>query len=239
MQRSLAVLSLCLAAALASGPARALDEGRFDPDWVGGGPEFRQADEIDYLWVAPPGLSPSTDFFEYRIGKELIRRNTLRFGSGDYLVSSFNSGMDDAMSFTAFLVITPYVPTGYTVLSTTDDQSELEVKIGSKLVLSYGNLSVSTSLESMLNRTPVYLVISNDGSTASCWSGTSTRNLKRMSLNLPTAQVQRMRFMLGKAHSGKATATMNVYEFLLADRAMSHSEIAGVVGSLSSTYGAS
>lgn len=53
MQRSLAVLSLCLAAALASGPARALDEGRFDPDWVGGGPEFRQADEIDYLWVAP------------------------------------------------------------------------------------------------------------------------------------------------------------------------------------------
>ena len=53
MKRSLLVLSLCLAFHLAPRAAAALDEGRFDPAWVGGGPEFREADEIDYLWVAP------------------------------------------------------------------------------------------------------------------------------------------------------------------------------------------
>lgn len=30
-----------------------LDEGRLDPAWFGAGLEFREADEIDYLWVAP------------------------------------------------------------------------------------------------------------------------------------------------------------------------------------------
>lgn len=53
MKRSLLDLSLCLAFILAPRTAAALDEGRFDPAWVGGGPEFREADEIDYLWVAP------------------------------------------------------------------------------------------------------------------------------------------------------------------------------------------
>jgi hypothetical protein len=35
---------------------RPLDEGRLDPAWFGGEHEFREADEIDYLW-AEPGFS--------------------------------------------------------------------------------------------------------------------------------------------------------------------------------------
>lgn len=33
--------------------AGSLDEGKLDPAWFGGVSEFREADEIDYLWVAP------------------------------------------------------------------------------------------------------------------------------------------------------------------------------------------
>ena len=51
MPRSSLALSLALAIAATPLLAKTLDEGRFDPAWVGGGPEFREADEIDYLWV--------------------------------------------------------------------------------------------------------------------------------------------------------------------------------------------
>jgi len=53
MSRTSLALSLALALAAPPLAAASLDEGRFDPAWVGGGPEFREADEIDYLWVAP------------------------------------------------------------------------------------------------------------------------------------------------------------------------------------------
>lgn len=53
MPRAPLALSLCLLLAAAPLAAASLDEGRFDPAWVGGGPEFREADEIDYLWVEP------------------------------------------------------------------------------------------------------------------------------------------------------------------------------------------
>ena len=33
---------------IATGP---MDEGRLDPFWIGEGLEFRESDEIDYLWV--------------------------------------------------------------------------------------------------------------------------------------------------------------------------------------------
>lgn len=49
-------LALCAVALFLATPLLAsgmYDEGRFDPSWVGGGPEFREADEIDYLWVKP------------------------------------------------------------------------------------------------------------------------------------------------------------------------------------------
>ena len=34
-------------------PAAALDQGRLEPTWFDAGGDFREADEIDYLWVRP------------------------------------------------------------------------------------------------------------------------------------------------------------------------------------------
>jgi hypothetical protein len=51
---ALALTVLALGAlAPGAGAAATLDEGRLDPSWYGGAPEFREADEIDYLWVKP------------------------------------------------------------------------------------------------------------------------------------------------------------------------------------------
>lgn len=46
-------LFLLFALALAPAAASALDEGKLEPAWFGSGMEFRQAEDIDYLWVKP------------------------------------------------------------------------------------------------------------------------------------------------------------------------------------------
>jgi len=46
-----ATLWMLLAALPLARPAAALDEGRLEPGWFGAGGDFREADEIDYLWV--------------------------------------------------------------------------------------------------------------------------------------------------------------------------------------------
>jgi hypothetical protein len=50
MRLALVFLLLSAAPALAS---PVMDEGTLDPAWFGGEREFREADEIDYLWVRP------------------------------------------------------------------------------------------------------------------------------------------------------------------------------------------
>lgn len=57
-QRSVSARSIvgliCIGSALAAGAAdRPLDDGRLEPAWFAGVGEFREADEIDYLWVRP------------------------------------------------------------------------------------------------------------------------------------------------------------------------------------------
>jgi len=46
-------LAIALALLTSAAPLAALDEGKLDPSWFGAVPEFREADEIDYLWVKP------------------------------------------------------------------------------------------------------------------------------------------------------------------------------------------
>lgn len=56
MTRSTALACVLLCTAVLPGPARAarpLDEGRLDAAWFGPGLEFRETEDIDYLWVKP------------------------------------------------------------------------------------------------------------------------------------------------------------------------------------------
>ncbi|HEX9799768.1 MAG TPA: DUF4410 domain-containing protein [Thermoanaerobaculia bacterium] len=53
MKRLLPPLALTLAFAAPAGARATLDEGRLVSSWFGPDIEFREADEIDYLWVRP------------------------------------------------------------------------------------------------------------------------------------------------------------------------------------------
>lgn len=44
---------MCVLVLGAPAMAERLDEGMLDPSWFGGAPEFRETEEIDYLWAAP------------------------------------------------------------------------------------------------------------------------------------------------------------------------------------------
>lgn len=194
---------------------------------------------VDYLWLSPSGLQPQLDRHTYRIGKELIDRAALRFVPGDYLYSSFNSGIDDAIAFSMTAVISPLVPAGYTVMSTKDDQSEMSVSVEDGFVLRYGSLSATVPLGNRirLGTAPVYMVMTNDGATATMWVGTSAASMRSVSINMPTAQVQRMSFFLGKTHSGKATSSMLVMDLLLHDKALTGAEVYRTVAELATSYG--
>jgi hypothetical protein len=47
------LLALVALPPVPAGAQKFLDEGKLDPAWFGGALEFREADEIDYLWVKP------------------------------------------------------------------------------------------------------------------------------------------------------------------------------------------
>ena len=194
---------------------------------------------VDYLWLSPSGLQPQLDRHTYRLGRELIDRAALRFVPGDYLYSSFNSGIDDALAFSMTMVISPLVPDGYTVISTKDDESEMSVSVDGGFRLNYGSLSARIPLGNRmaLGATPVFLVMTNDGATATMWVGTSAASMRSVSINMPTAQVQRMNFYVGKTHSGKATASMLVMDMLLHDKALTGAEVYRTVAELATSYG--
>ncbi len=63
-----AILWMTVLALLCSGPAAAgqavLDDGTLDPEWFGGGKEFRQSSSVDYLWVKP-GFSVDDHTFHF------------------------------------------------------------------------------------------------------------------------------------------------------------------------------
>lgn len=194
---------------------------------------------VDYLWTSPPDLAPNVDDVEYRIGKELLSRPGLRFNQGDYLVSSFNNGADDAAAFTIAMVLTPLVPLGYTIVSTMDDQDELSVSTGnSGITMRYGASQVSVPVSKFVNTTPCFLLVSSDGGTATMMVGTSTRNMVTRSLRKPEVNVQRMKFLLGKTHLGKAQASMQLFDLSIYDHTLTTSEVYRVVSRYASTYGA-
>lgn len=194
---------------------------------------------VDYLWMSPSGLEPSVDQQDYLLGKESISRYGLRFNPGDYLYSSFNKGVDDAIQFSVALVITPLVPTGYTVFATADTESELAITVDNGFQLNYANRTVRIPFGARLNHTPVYLVLTHDGANATLWAGTSTRDLASVTMKIPTATVSRMRFYLGKTHWGKATATMNLFDFSLFAHALNKNEVHEIISTLATAYGSS
>ena len=73
-------------------------ENLWDP--IGGRWEPLYSSGVDYYFSYPlGGIEPRLDEIEYTLGKNLYQFNTVRIQEETSLISSFNSGMDDASSF--------------------------------------------------------------------------------------------------------------------------------------------
>lgn len=199
---------------------------------------------VDYFWRAPAGLSPNKSVITYRIGREVLEVDTLRFNPGDYLLSSFNNGADDASQFSVAMAFLAETPLEYTIFSTQNEEQEITVRLDSGFHFTLGNLSASVNTRMPATAmVPCYLLLSSSGSTVKVFVGTSSRKIFSGSIFRPSGLMQQMRFTIGKAHAGKATATMNLMEFSLFDYAISTSSnpmnVYEVFNALSSIYGVS
>jgi hypothetical protein len=197
---------------------------------------------LDYYWRSPSGLSPRTEEIDYRIGKEVIRTPTLRFNIGDYLISSFNNGIDDAGSFAVALVVVPQTPLGYTLFSTQNSTHEISLDIESQISLHYGDQSGKVNYGiSPAAMTPAYIIVSSNGNSATCYIGTSSRSVSSTRLVQRDLDIPKMKFTLGKTRLGKATGTFNLMELCLFDHQLntrSKPSVYDVIGQLSAAYGA-
>lgn len=194
---------------------------------------------VDYLMMSPPGLAPHIEQDEYRIGKEMLIRPCLWFNPGDHLITSFNQGIDDALSFSVVLAISPRTPAPYTIFSTTDDQTRLSVNVTpTGFSLSYGELENTHQSVRLLNTTPVYVALTCGPSEARLYVGSKASSLASVALRIPANEVKRMKFMIGKDHRGKAVSSFSLFEMLLVDHTMSKDEVYRKVSALSSIYGA-
>lgn len=197
----------------------------------------------DYFFRSPPGLAPNSEEIEYRIGKEIIRTPALRFNPGDYLLSSFNNGVDQAAEFTLVLVAMLYPPLQYTVFSTQNDVHEISVGVDNVYKLHYGTAVTSLKRNTPPGtNTPVYILLSSNGYTATLYVAHSTKTMLSTSIVQQDLDIPRMKFTIGKTRLGKAMATMSLIEFALFDRAISTTSspsLTDVVSQLSGAYGAS
>lgn len=198
---------------------------------------------LDYYFRSPPGLAPNIEEVEYRLGKEVITVPSLRFNPGDYLISEFNQGRDDASAFAAAMVLLIQPPLGYTVFSTQNDQHEIAVQMNNNVRLFYGN-SVSSFPVGVPPTTfvPAYLIVSSNGYSVSSYLASSTKRVYSATASQMALDVPDMKFTIGKTHKGKATGTFNLMEFNLFPHELSATtspSIYDVIGELSAAYGAS
>jgi len=194
----------------------------------------------DYFFRSAPGLAPHKNTVDYRIGKELFNVEALRFNPGDYLISSFNNGRDDAAQFTFALAMIPDAPTDYTVLSTQNSTSEISVHLSGSYKLTYGGQSSTLSLNLPATAmVPTYLILTSDGRSATLFIATSTKRIYSVTLNQSEAEISDLAFTIGKTRLGKATSTFNLIEANLYGYGVNRLTVPDIIGRLSGLYGAS
>lgn len=168
---------------------------------------------VNYYWTSVPGLAPFLDEMTYLVGKEKITRQMLRFSPGDYLISSFNSGLDDAVEVTITMAAMMRSHDAYTIFSTDSSISQISMEVDEQFSFSYaGGKGVVKTSAHPTEMIPVYLALSITPPTATMYVATSPTTISQSTVKTDSYEASQMRFLLGKTREGKATATMNVME---------------------------
>ena len=169
---------------------------------------------IDYFWVADPLYKPQPQTLDFRIRKEILDLDVLTFSPGDFLDSSFNTGIDDALAYTMIVVVSTEAPTDYTIARS--EHEGIWAGESYKVFSDANSVSVS-SLRPPTQISPSVLIMSVSPPTATLWVSTPDRKLYKNTVTNHAMGTTQMVFSLGKSLNDAAEAYMHVLEFTLLD----------------------
>lgn len=195
----------------------------------------------DYYFRTPAGLSPVHRHLEYRVGKEVLTVPALRFTPGDYMLSEFNRGADQAGAFSIAMVMMIEPELGYTIISSQADQEEVAVHADTAMKITYGDHTVTASAPfSPTSLVPAYVILSLDGMTATLSFGSSSTKVHSATISNRHLEMNRLKLTIGRTQQGKSTGTFHLMEFVLFDHPLnrvSEQSVTDVISRLSGVYG--
>jgi hypothetical protein len=129
---------------------------------------FRDNSSALYQLVGNPGQYPTMVSNEYRVAKELIVHDALRFDD-QTLHTNFNQGLDDATNFTIALAIDPLDPGPHELL-TFSDGSTISI-VSSGLLGFMDNRHWSVKIPTGLSFKPMFVVLELKPPTVTLYAG--------------------------------------------------------------------
>lgn len=165
-----------------------------------------------YTWTG----QPTVEDVEYRIGKLLYPMNSVHLVPGSSLVSSFNSGMDDAASFSIAMAGIVNSSERASVLRVGDTMgTAIEVSVDESFYLrnQYGTgyLKPTSHPAKMI---PFYLVLTNDAGRTELAVATGMQRIYKT--HIPNQDFTRsLKVFIGEDLAGNKNLDMNLFEFTL------------------------
>lgn len=171
---------------------------------------------IDYYFTWTGSTTPRIEEVEYRIGKRIFPMNSIRIEPAASLISSFNSGLDDASSFMIAMA---------GIINSSENASLLRVgdTVGSAVEVTvdeyfyvrnqFGTARLTTT-QHPAAMVPFYLVLANDLSKSTLYMASGTSRVFRASVpNQVTARS--LKIFIGEDVVSTRNLDLNLFEFTL------------------------
>lgn len=171
---------------------------------------------VDYYFTWSGLIEPRLEEIEYLIGKMIYRVNSIRIEEAAALVSSFNSGMDDAASFMiamAGVINSSDTASLIRVGDTMGDSIEVSVDEFFSIRNQYGTAVLKPTMHPA-KMIPFYMVLMNDPSRTEIYVATGTSRMYKATI--PNQDATRsLQVFIGEDISGNKTLDLNLFELTL------------------------
>ena len=211
-------------------------------DPVGGRWEPLYTSGVDYYFTYPlGGVEPRLDTIDYTIGKLFYQFSSVRIQEETSLISSFNSGMDDASSFMIAMAGTINSSERASLIRVGDTVgNSVIVEVSDRLYLrnQYGTAELKT-LTHPASMSPFYLVLINDPEKTELRVSTGIKQIH--SAIIPNKDSTRsLKVTIGEDLGGNNTLDLNLFELTIFPYAFGgEMDVRSIITAMADIYGAS
>lgn len=203
-----------------------------------------------YSWLAEDAFAhPIMETISYRIGREIITVPRMRFTGQNYLVSSFGTGLDDAVAWTISMAVMLQAPVNkYPLLDwgvpeyVAQDPAETRTYIHVSDVLDYGWGSASGTVDPVVpvsRYQPCYITLTVNAPLARLvFSGGTDYSLSSVIGQGDSSSATELQFWIGRSIDVAESPNFSVLEVNFWGRTLDNSEIVSLNGYYASIYGA-